>query len=442
MIRQRLFWKILIAFLFTYFAVSQGIWLLVTLTLDKGEPPAIVLKNDVAPAVVMAAGNALRHGGTAEFRTLERALPAVTRKHLSLQRAEPAGQGQWEKPPVPAETGVHDAAATTPDGTTYIVRFSFPDARPVRILNLPPVVLIPGIAAGVVFASLLAWYLASPVNHLRRGFEQLARGDLTVRLSPRMGHRRDEITDLSRDFDRMARQLEQLVDARDRLLHDVSHELRSPLARIQLALALAERAPQRSGQALERVAHEVTRLDTLVGELLTLARAENEGSAGEDYFDLAGVAESVVADVRYEAQPDSVAITLALPAPSSRPMPLVRGNSELMRRALENILRNALRFSPPQGTITLEVALDERDGEFHVAITDEGPGLPEDKIESMFEPFVRGSSQGANFGLGLAIASRAVRLHRGTIAAHNRVGAGLCVELRIPAEPLPDTETS
>lgn len=434
MIRQRLFWKILVAFLFTYFAVSQGIWLLVTLTLDKGEPPAIVLRNDVAPGVVMAARNALHHGGLAEYRALERALPAVTRKHLSLHPAQAAANGQWKRPPVPPQTGVHDAATTAPDGQAYIVRFSFPDARPVRILNLPPVVLLPGIAAGLVFASLLAWYLASPINHLRRGFEQLARGDLSIRLLPRMGSRRDEIADLSRDFDRMARQLEELVEGRDRLLHDVSHELRSPLARIQLALALAERSPQRSGQALERVGHEVARLDALVGELLTLARAENDGSAGDDYFDIAGVTESVVEDVRYEAEPED--ITIALTTDLRNDVPLVRGNSELMRRAIENVLRNALRFSPLRGRISVRVAEPERDREVLITIADEGPGIPADKVDAMFQPFVRGSGHTSSFGLGLAIASRAVRLHRGTIAARNRTDGGFCVEMRLPTEPL------
>lgn len=436
MIRQRLFWKILLAFLVTYFAVSQGIWLLVTLTLDKGEPPAIVLRNDVAPALVTAASNAIRHGGTGEFHTLANSLPRVTRQHLSLRSATPAGNGQWQRPPVPEKTGVRDAAATAPDGTTYIVRFSYPDERPVRILNLPPVVLLPGIGAGLVFASLLAWYLASPITHLRRGFEQLAGGDLSVRLSPRMGSRRDEIADLSSDFDRMARQLEQLVDARDRLLHDVSHELRSPLARIQLALALAGRTPQRTEQALERVEHEVARLDTLVGELLTLARAENDGSAGDDYFDLAGVTESVVKDVRYEAQPDRVTIDLHAPDTRAHALPLVRGNSELMRRAVENILRNALRFSPSRGRIVVSVTPSERENRIAVVIEDEGPGIPEDKVEAMFQPFVRASNHGTNFGLGLAIASRAVRLHHGTIEARNRPEKGLRVEMRLPTEPV------
>lgn len=439
MIRGRLFWKILVGFLFTYFAVSQAIWLLVTLTLDRGEPPPIVLRNDVAPAVVIAAGSAIRHGGLREFHALEKSLPEVTRQHLSIRAAVPASGGAWQRPPVPSHTDARDVVATAPDGTAYLLRFSYPDDRPLRIFNLPPVVLIAGVLAGLVFASMLAWYLTSPINHLRRGFEQLAGGDLLIRLSPRMGSRRDEIADLSSDFDRMARQLEQLVDARDRLLHDVSHELRSPLARIQLALALAGQSPQRSQQALERVEYEVTRLDTLVGELLTLARAENEGSAGDDYFDLAGVAESVVADVRYEAEPDAVTIALDSPETGAEGLPLVRGNSELMRRAIENILRNALRFSPKGGRITVSVTPHSRERRIGVVIKDDGPGIPEDMMDAMFQPFVRSTSHGTSFGLGLAIASRAVRLHRGTIEARNDPERGLRVEMRIPAEPLSAT---
>ncbi|GAM07519.1 sensor histidine kinase [Novosphingobium sp. MBES04] len=439
MIRGRLFWKILLGFLFTYFAVSQAIWLLVTLTLDQGEPPPIVLRNDVAPAVVIAAQNAIRHGGIGEFHSLEKSLPAVTRQHLSLRAATFAANGAWQRPPIPAQSDARDGLATAPDGTAYLVRFTYPDDRPLRILNLPPVVLIAGILAGLLFASMLAWYLTSPITHLRRGFEHLAGGDLSIRLSPRMGSRRDEIADLSSDFDRMARQLEQLVEARDRLLHDVSHELRSPLARIQLALALAGRSPQRSQQALERVEYEVTRLDTLVGELLTLARAENEGSAGEDYFDLAGVTESVVADVRYEAEPDGVTIGFQSPQIHPGSVPLVRGNSEFMRRALENILRNALRFSPKGGRIQVSVTPHPRDRRIGVVVTDDGPGIPEDLMDAMFQPFVRSGSQGAGFGLGLAIASRAVRLHGGTIEARNAPERGLRVEMRIPTAALPAT---
>ncbi|MCJ2181922.1 ATP-binding protein [Novosphingobium sp. 1949] len=444
MIRRRLFWKILLAFLCTYLAITQGLWLLITLTQDKDDVPAFFLRDETGPVLCAAAAQALHRGGLAELGAFEATLPEAQRRRLALLPARPAATAGWIKPAVPAQTGVIDRAVTDPQGVTRILRFSYPDTRPVRILNMPPIVLLLGFGAGLVFASLLAWYLTSPITHLRRGFEQLARGDLAIRLSPRIGKRRDEIADLSSDFDRMAAQVEQLVEARDRLLHDVSHELRSPLARIQLALALAERAPQRTGQALERVEHEVSRLDTLVGELLTLARAENDGSPGEDYFDLAGVTQSVVSDVRYEAQPEAVSIALSVSGTSheasGQDRPLVRGNSELMRRAIENVLRNALRFSPRAGRIQVRVTRAERTASQPQALTivieDEGPGIPEAMVATMFQPFVRESNDGRSFGLGLAIASRAVRVHRGTIRASNRAQGGLRVEMEIPTESI------
>lgn len=435
--KRRLFWKILAAFLLTFVAITQATWLLFTLTQDKGDPPGFILHDEIGPVVLTAATQALRHGGITEYRNLVNALPEARRKYLTLQPARPAETAHDQQSSAASNLTVLERAVTTPAGTHYIVRFAFTDERAARILNVPPIVLGLGFGAGLVFASLLAWYLTSPITHLRRGFEQLARGDLSVRLSPRIGKRRDEIADLSSDFDRMARQIEQLVIARDRLLHDVSHELRSPLARIQLAMALAEQSPRRTPQALARVETEVERLDTLVGELLTLARAENQGSPGEDYFDLAGVTESVVSDVRFEAAPAAVTIALNVPDSHAAAFPLVRGNSELLRRAIENILRNALRFSPSPGLITVRVTRLERERGLRLDIEDEGTGIPEEQVEAMFQPFVRATDEGANFGLGLAIASRAVRAHRGTIEAHNRKDGGLCVTMRIPAEHAP-----
>jgi two-component system OmpR family sensor kinase len=254
-----------------------------------------------------------------------------------------------------------------------------------------------------------------------------------------MGRRRDEIADLARDFDQMAARLQQLIAARDQLLHDVSHELRSPLARLQVAIDLARQNPQRLATTLDRVDAESRRLDELVGELLTLSRVESGAPDFDDYFDLGELLRKVVADARFEAQASNVGIVANIA--EDMEMPALRGNAELMRRALENIVRNALHHSIGGQQVTVELACDRG---FTIRIADQGPGVPEQALETMFEPFVRigdgaAGKASSGFGLGLAIARRAVEAHGGTIRAENRQPKGLSVEIRLP---LPNLESN
>jgi two-component system OmpR family sensor kinase len=294
------------------------------------------------------------------------------------------------------------------------------------------------VIGGLLFAAVLAWYLTRPIRRLRQGFGRLAEGDLTVRLRGQMGRRRDELADLARDFDQMADRLQQLVSSRDRLLHDVSHELRSPLARLHMAIGLARQNPQKITATLERIELEAGRLDELVGELLTLARIEGDDPRLDQYVDLVELIGAVAEDARFEAEQVGVAVRLGVESftleGASRPP--VKGNGELLRRGLENVVRNAIRFSSRGQHVDIVVELRLVDGTYVVEIADEGPGAPEAALETMFEPFVRlhEGERGRGFGLGLAIARRAVAAHRGAICARNRSQGGLAVRVELPAE--------
>ncbi|KUR77463.1 ATP-binding protein [Novosphingobium sp. Fuku2-ISO-50] len=427
--RHRLFGKILLAFLLTYLAITQTVWLVYALG-DKRDPPEMVMAREIGPSALEAGAQALARGGAPAFTEALTHLSPLMRGHLGAYRTAPLA------PPMGQAMLTRQAIA--PDGQVWHLRFTYRrDGMASLAMHTPPEVLLLGLIAGLIFSAALAWYLLLPINHMRFAFAQLAQGALSTRLSPRIGKRRDEIADLGRDFDQMAQRLENLVADRDRLLHDVSHELRSPLARIQLSIALARQSPERIGPAMDRMEIEIARIDAMVGELLILARAEHDQAAGEDYFDVAGVAASVVEDARYEAQVKAVTIALT-GVEADQEWPLVRGNSELVRRALENVLRNALRYSPQGGRLEVEVTFGASARLFRIRVCDQGPGVSAHLLTTMFEPFVRGEgttdeagSLGA--GLGLAIASRAIAAHGGRISASNRRDSGLRIDIEIPA---------
>lgn len=303
--------------------------------------------------------------------------------------------------------------------------------RPRRAAPLPFAALAAaGLLASLAFSALLAWYLTQPIRHLRDGFASLAGGALDTRVAGRIGRRNDELADLGRDFDRMAAQLQQLVAAQRRLLHDVSHELRSPLARLRAAIGIARQEPSRRDAMLERIERESVRVDGLVGELLTLVRLDAGAPRGEaEPVDLAGLVASIVDDARFEAHATGRELRYEERLGNRR----ARGHADLLHRAFENVIRNALKFAPPGSRI--DVRAESQDGgPFRLAVADRGPGIAEDDREAIFEPFHRGSAGGAaqGYGLGLAIARRAIELHGGRIEARPRAGGGLAVTIELP----------
>jgi two-component system OmpR family sensor kinase len=283
-----------------------------------------------------------------------------------------------------------------------------------------------------LFSAGLAWYLARPLRHLRQASHRLAGGALDTRVGPAMGGRRDEIADLGRDFDDMAGRLQALVGAQRRLFADVSHEIRSPLARLQVAVAIARQQPERTAAALDRIEREARRLDDLVGEVLTLSQLETGvAGAGEEYLDLVGLLEEVVENARFEAEAAGRRVELRADGEM-----VVNGRAELLRRALENVIRNAVRYTGPSTAVEVSANRDASAGLVTVTICDRGPGVPETDLTAIFQPFYRAGEPGREgHGLGLAIARRAVEAHAGRIRAFNRPGGGLCVEIVLKALP-------
>jgi two-component system OmpR family sensor kinase len=203
------------------------------------------------------------------------------------------------------------------------------------------------------------------------------------------------------------------------------------LARLQLAIGLARQNPLNVETSLQRIEHEAGRLDKMIGELLALSRTENDQMPDEEYFDLYGLVEAVVNDARYEAQLPGVEIELKPETPEQNDY-TVKGNAELMRRAIDNVVRNALRFSAREQKVV--VSLIQTEGWLTIEVEDQGPGVEEDKLSSIFDPFVRVMSplSGKGYGLGLAITRKVMVAHDGKVEARNATPHGLIISLQVP----------
>jgi len=294
-----------------------------------------------------------------------------------------------------------------------------------------PIPLLAAIIVSLLFAALLAWYFSRPIRALRSAFEAAAAGDLSPRFT--RGHRLggDELNDLGRDFDRMSGQLRALMDGQRRLLHDVSHELRSPLARLQAAIGLAHQQPDKIATSLERIERESVRMDKLVGELLTLSRLEaNPDLPKDELVDMQELVDGIAFDARFEAGAEGPAIEVEI---EGELQATVRGAPDLLWRAVENVVRNAVKHGGAGGRV--DIRLYARGPLVHVDVLDRGPGILDADLPTVFEPFFR-SNPGKNnidgHGLGLAIAQRVVHAHGGTIVARNRDGGGLQVAIALP----------
>lgn len=363
-------------------------------------------------------------------------------------------------------SGIAAKKVNSPDGHTYLFAAEFfhpqppgfaPGAPPPMMSPAPPppgphrampplgpppggfnrdffIRLMIGLLVSGIICYLLARYLTAPIFKLGNAARQLADGNLSVRVGPTLGGRRDELSSLAEDFDGMAERIETLLTFQRNLLRDVSHELRSPLARLNVALELCRRHSSDHAQKhLDRMALETQRLNDLIGQILTYNKMNARTSElQKTKFALSGLIEEIVADANYETNSSRAVIQFNEPV-------IVEGNYDLLRRAIENIIRNALCHTPAEGEVEVTSTTTITDGKTDVtiAVRDHGRGVPEETLPLIFKPFYKiadGGEQNTGAGLGLAISEAAVRLHNGAIRAKNAEDHGLIMEIVLPID--------
>ena len=320
-----------------------------------------------------------------------------------------------------------------PDGAAYTVVLNPRRPSIFGALSLPGIsmmILSLALAVSALASWWLAQHLSAPIRRIQEGARALAGEHLSARVSAGREGRKDELAVLARDFDAMADQLRANREAITRLLRDISHELRSPLARMRLAVGLARQPAADLARQLDRLESEIERLDELISQVLKLARLNgSDAPLVREPFDLDEVIEEVVRDASFEGDAKGCDVkTLGL-AKSA-----VSGDRELLRSAIENVLRNAVRYSP-QGA-SVEVAVERGQAGLVIAVRDRGPGVPASDLERIFEPFYRVAESrdrdSGGEGIGLAITSKVMKAHGGAAKAQNRVGGGFEVRLSLP----------
>ena len=282
------------------------------------------------------------------------------------------------------------------------------------------------------FCYLLARSLTIPIKRLQKTTQQIAGGDYSVRVGKSLGRIGNEIADLGRDFDIMVERTEKVINSQTRLLRDISHELRSPLARMNVALEIAKnRFAAEDDKSLQKIGLESDRLNELIGHLLTLTRLESgAGLAVVESVDLTRLVAEVVEDVDFEAASSGRGVKIVAATEVT-----IAGSRELLRRAIENIIRNAAQYTAEKTQV--EVTLSAGDNEVQIKVVDFGPGVPEQDLPHLFEPFYRVAKarerQTGGVGIGLAIAEQAVKAHGGTVLMQNGDdGNGLVVTITLP----------
>jgi signal transduction histidine kinase len=331
-------------------------------------------------------------------------------------------------------------SVTTDSGRKYVLILQIQPHRRPSFLSAPSHVQLIRIASIILIVGLISLWLTrhitSPILKLRETANQLAKGNLSARVGELSPRRKDELADLYRDFDHMAEQIESLMASQQRLLTDISHELRSPLARLSVALGIAHRtATAESRPALHRIERETERLNKLIGELLNLARLESGNrSFTRENLDLLQLLQEVVSDANFEARSRNRSVYLL-----SGFACVVHGNEALLRSAIENVIRNAVNYTSDGSQVEVAITDEDHGQTALIRVRDHGPGVPESALATIFQPFYRldeaRDRSSGGIGLGLSITERAVRGHGGTVQAINAVDGGLTIEIRLPVPP-------
>ncbi|MCW9025018.1 MAG: ATP-binding protein [Gammaproteobacteria bacterium] len=445
----RLFWKIFFGFWLTLLLTASSVGILVWQhNKERIEQLELLADSPRADMSVNFIARILRYGGTPALEDIIERRATRHRRPLRIliindQGDDLLGRSVPEIMLNKARQALNDPQqsaiqqVTTPEGENFLLfipgrehsTMRHQKIFPQRFPLFPLFILL---FSSLLFSAGLAWYITRPVRFLREATNNFAQGKLDTRVMQNMGNRKDEITDLAKDFDYMAEQVQQLVTTQKRLLNDVSHELRSPLARLQVAVEMSRQQPQKTSELLRRIEKESQRLDELVGELLTLSRLEaGVDTNNNDYFDLNGLIASITDDANFEAKRQNKRVIF-----NNDTEMLFSGSIELLRRAIENIIRNAIFYTPESSQV--EIKLTQINKCVIITVCDGGNGVSEEKLAELFQPFVRINDSKQNvkipgYGLGLAIARRAVEIHKGSIKAYNRKEGGLCIEVSLPS---------
>ena len=420
--------------------------------------PATEVSAAFAPAVANEAAQAYESGGPQAFAQFERTLKGTTRRVLYL--IDGSGNDVLSRP-IPTDSlsivkssrsdgrivtryGLHSQSASyrivSSSGHPYVLLLhqptellSFLQTTGSEFLFVSAVLLI------VTLLSLwLAHHIVDPIHEIQSAARSVAKGDLNVRAPVQIAKRHDELAALAVDFDSMVERIGSLVHSQKDLLNTVSHELRSPLARLNMSLALLRgQSPQESEELIERMERDVERIDGLMDQLLTLSRLEAGLSSSErEKVNLTLLVQEVVADGNFEALGSSKSVRLE----ASDDFFIENADQSALRSACENIIRNAIRYTRPGTAVDVLLTKDQSNllPQVSLCIRDRGPGVPPEFLAKIFQPFFRvkptpveSSPQKGN-GLGLAIAFEAIRLHKGSIVASNLSPSGLEIEMRIP----------
>jgi len=436
-----LFWKIFLTLWLSIVGFSAAIgWLNDKLAREQwAEQPADSFERGLF-RIGQRAQQALQIEGRRGLRDELLNIPRMTRGHIYVvdeAGREVLGRDSALQDLTDRRTPMAMTVFEDRGGTTYRM-YTVNRAPPSTILAPGPEGTALRLAAAALISAVISFFLArslaTPLEALRSASRKIAAGDLATRVGPAMPARQDEIGQLAADFDVMAERLEAMQTANRRLLRDVSHELRSPLARLSVALEIARKKGAGPIESeLARIGLESERLETLVNDVLGLLRETSEASAmRNEVFDLTGLCNDLVDVVNYEV-PEGKRGIVWTPAEACP----FRGDRELVWRAVENLLRNALRHTDPERGVRLTLEAAARKSQWRIRVRDFGDGVPEQELEKIFEPFYRVQESrdrgSGGHGLGLSIAANAVRRHGGTIEAHNAPDGGLVVEIDLPA---------
>lgn len=300
-----------------------------------------------------------------------------------------------------------------------------------RVFSVPLSVVLFSLLSSSVFAGVLAWSISHPIKLLLQHLKSAAEGDLLVRVSPKITASHDEFSELGEAFDLMALRLNNMIKSQSKMLHHVSHELRSPLARIQLSVGLVMQNPKKMQSSLQRVELEAIRMERMISELLEIFRFESGMQKLQKIeVDLKALLTGIVGDVLFEKQ--DAKLRLEMPETAV----VVEGQLELLQRAIDNVIRNAVKYGPENGVVAIELQHSARTGEVILEVQDQGQGVEQQELEQIFRPFVRGrrASQVDGHGIGLAMTKHIVEAHGGFVKATNLNPHGFMIRIHLPTK--------